>query len=97
MATQPQEREPIRVAVVGYGTQRVQLSASHAQPIQFYDPRDIDAPVEEVIVRGCNEVVLQGRMKGDFYAEATGPNFCVSAIGDDIASATRAALAKAEA
>lgn len=95
MATQPKEREPIRVACKSYGSQRIPMNPNHTTPIQFYDPRDIDAPIEEVIVTGCNEVVVQGRMKGDFYAELSGPRFCVSATADDIAEATRRALAKA--
>lgn len=95
MASAPKERDPIAVnSRHGYGTTRHQLSPKTVQPFAFRDFTNLEIADEVVVVSGCSEVVIQGRMCGDFYAELQGPGFCVAAVDPNGAQALRNALAR---
>lgn len=74
-----------------YQTQRFMMQPSDVQPFIF---RDGDDDGEEVAVTGSSQVLIQARRCGDYYAEITGPKFCVSAVHGEVASALRSAAAQ---
>lgn len=87
-------REPIRIKLRGYGNTRTNTSPKAATPFHFFDPRTPEVAADEVVISGCSEVYVQGRMAGDFYVELIGPGFCVAAVANDPAVAARNAFAK---
>lgn len=76
------------------GSKRFQMSPSAFVSFAFRDFSDLEAPDDEVIVSGCSEVLIQGRMCGDFYVELSGPKFCIARAGDDCAAVLRGALSQ---
>lgn len=90
MSTQVQPREA--VVLTARPSREIQRYMMQPSSITPFVIRDGDDEGEEVLVSGCNQVAIQARLCGDYYVEATGPKFCVSAVNAGVAQALRDAL-----